>query len=89
MEASTTTLWDIRSALHRLRAQARVGEAAAEGLVVENDVEVAALFDSIAQEVDVLLERTEFLDGTGEAPRARLDALAREVGALRRRHRRR
>ena len=89
MEASTTTLWDIRSALHRIRSQARVGETAAEGLVVENEVEVAALFDSIATEVDALLAHTEHFDGTGEAPRARLAALAREVGALRRRHPRR
>lgn len=88
MEA-LTTLGDIRSALHRLRSLARVGETATEGVTVENEIEPAALFDSIAQEVDVLLKRTEFVDGTGEAPRARLDVLAREVGALRRRHRHR
>jgi len=86
--ASRATLWDIRLALHRIRAQARAGEAAAEGLVAANDVELEALFDTIAVEVDALLERTEYFDGTGKAPRESLAALATEVEAARRECRR-
>ncbi len=60
------TLHEVRRSLQRIRAQARAGEKVSEGVTVdvtaEGQVDIEALFDAIAHEVEALIERTESFD---------------------------
>lgn len=60
------TLHEVRKSLQRIRAQARAGEKITEGIAVEvtaeGRVDIEALFDAIAHEVESLVELTEPFD---------------------------